>query len=212
MTAWITELGEANRRRDVGDVEARFPAMIAATRAIAATNATARRKLSALFDAEGLSSRAIAPILGVGRRTVDRDVKALTAQVGHDDPPAAPKVGKDGKSYTRDRKPPAPKALTTGSNAADHPQPQVESAPTTPPNTDRGMDPVDEMIAADPGAFIDTSAPADPEGDALLARAADLALHTLPLEPDPDDVDDLCAQLCALVTERAATRAAHPAA
>lgn len=64
-----------------------------------------RRELVAALSAEGMSTRAIAPIVGAAPKTIARD---LESRVSDDTPAPTPRpaiTGRDGKSYT----PPAPK-------------------------------------------------------------------------------------------------------
>jgi hypothetical protein len=59
-----------------------------------------RRGLVALLAGEGTSTRAIAPVVGVDRKTVERDISG-----GSDVPPDRETVGMDGKSYKKKAKP-----------------------------------------------------------------------------------------------------------
>lgn len=62
-----------------------------------------RRELVGQLAAEGLSTRAMAPVVGASVATVKRDA----AQVARGEPPA-PATGLDGKTYSRPATPPAP--------------------------------------------------------------------------------------------------------
>lgn len=58
-----------------------------------------RRELVALMFGEGMSERAIAEVVGVSQKTVDRDLENMSRD---DSPePGAQVIGLDGKSYTR---------------------------------------------------------------------------------------------------------------
>ena len=57
-----------------------------------------RREVSRELSAVGMSTRAIAPVLGVNNATVSRDL-ARVADATPDDEPPAPVVGIDGKKY-----------------------------------------------------------------------------------------------------------------
>lgn len=56
-----------------------------------------RQEMVQMLSAEGMSTRAIAPIVGADRKTVMQDVR----QVVQNGPPERPVQGLDGKTYTR---------------------------------------------------------------------------------------------------------------
>lgn len=70
-----------------------------------------RREMVALLDAEGMTTRAIAPIVGAHHDTVATDLRA----VGNPTPDAEPrtKTGLDGKTYTIPARPAAPANVNT---------------------------------------------------------------------------------------------------
>lgn len=62
-----------------------------------------RREMVRLLTSEGMSTRAIAPIVGASPKTVARDVLEVAPPVSDDTP--APVTGVDGKTYTRKPRP-----------------------------------------------------------------------------------------------------------
>ena len=64
-----------------------------------------RRELVAYLAGEGMSTRAIAPIVGVSKSQVANDVEV--SRTGHVGPAPTPIHGRDGKTYTRPEPQPA---------------------------------------------------------------------------------------------------------
>jgi hypothetical protein len=95
-----------------------------------------RQEMVAMLSAEGMSTRAIAPIVGVDRKTVERDVRG-----GTNVPPIETVEGLDGKTYPRQGPKPAPTepAKPKGNHEVTivndtPPPPRKQHPPTAPPH------------------------------------------------------------------------------
>lgn len=103
-----------------------------------------RRELVAALTAEGMSTRAIAPIVGVGKSTVDRDIDA---PVPSGTPVPRPAItGRDGKSYTPP--PPKPPANVDPDTGEIAPAPTRDRAPSRKPLTDAFNDAAYDLLKA----------------------------------------------------------------
>lgn len=90
--------------------------------------AEVRRELVSMLSAQGMSTRAIAPTVGVSNKTVSQDRSEVLPQVTPAPrPQSAPVTGLDGKTYTR----PEPKPI-----ACDAPTPRPEPKQQRRPITD----------------------------------------------------------------------------
>lgn len=88
-----------------------------------------RQELVGYLAGEGMSTRAIAPVVGATKSQVDRDIKATVPNGAGDVPPLPPTVGRDGKTYTR----PAPQPAPEPSRVDNEPDPE----PAAPPKSNR---------------------------------------------------------------------------
>jgi hypothetical protein len=79
-----------------------------------------RQEVVAMLSGEGLSSRAIAPIVRATQRTVVRDVAtAAETNVSPDPVTIAPVIGLDGKAYQRPEAPQPPRRKPLTDTAKD---------------------------------------------------------------------------------------------
>ena len=93
-----------------------------------------RKELVSELADEGMSTRAIAPIVGVHHDTVATDLRA----VGNPTPAAGPRqiTGRDGKTYTR----PAPEPVTVDHDTGEIMQTKPNRKPITDTARDIGLD------------------------------------------------------------------------
>lgn len=93
-----------------------------------------RKVIVADLAEQGMSSRAIAPVVGASVATVKRDVAAP----GSNEPPAEPRqiTGRDGKTYTR----PAPEPVTVDHDTGEITQTKPNRKPITDTARDIGLD------------------------------------------------------------------------
>lgn len=104
-----------------------------------------RRELVAALSAEGMSTRAIAPIVGAGHVTVSRDLAAgVPDETPAPMPTRPPITGRDGKTYTPP--PPKPPANVDPETGEIAPAPARDRAPSRRPLTDAFNDAAYDLL------------------------------------------------------------------
>lgn len=108
----------------------------------AGLTATVRRQLVGQLSGEGMSTRAIAPAVGVSRDTVSKDrARQVSDDLTPDSPAPEPRkvTGLDGKTYTP-RVRPAPEPVTVDHETGEIAQTKPNRKPITDAARDIGLD------------------------------------------------------------------------
>lgn len=146
-----------------------------------------RREVVAELRAEGMSTRAIASAVGIGRGTVHRDIEATVPSGAVEQPERI--TGLDGKSRPASRT--VAVDLATGEILGEEITAEVWQAEQGPT--------VDDMLAADP----------DVRAANLRKRATALLHELLSPQPDPAELLAIDAALVSDLAERLADLADH---